>query len=435
MVYGSAAHPHPREPHRGDALSVPSAYDAEAALGHFGPIIQVRPRVPRSPPQRADRTDRAAFAVRLFALAGVLFSVALGGVGAAAQTLSPRIPVLVPVTGFLSLEGTSQRNGALLALGMVPNGAEVTSDVIDTGTAPEGAVTALRRALEAPNVVAVAASMLGTQMLAMLPIAAGAAVPLVTVSGTAQVTEQGNDFVFRFFPADPVAKAAHARYIVEALGHSRPALLTQTTAYGQSGRKHLLDLFEELGADVVFEDSLDTGVKDMVPVIIRALQADPDVFVLHLHSGPSALFVRQAKALGITQPIVGGSALHQPSTAALLAPAELAGVCAESASSPISQETPGMADFVAEYRARFDREPDAFALGQYDGINMVLEALLAGARTPRDVRDWLATHDYRGLAMNYRSDGRGNMAHSAVILCYDGLSRIPRIVRRYEDLG
>jgi len=356
----------------------------------------------------------------------------LSGQSRAQSPMPQAIPVLVPITGFLSLEGTSQRNGALLALADAPNGVEVARSVIDTGTSPELAVTALRRALEDPGVVAVAASMLGTQMLAMLPIAAEEAVPLVTVSGTAKVTELGNDFVFRFFPADSVAKKAHARFVVEERGLRRVALLTQTTAYGQSGREHLLTQFERLGADVVFEDALDTGVKDMVPVIIRALQAAPDVFVLHLHSGPTALFVRQAKGLGISEPIVAGSAMHQPSTAALLSPAELAGVCAESASSPISQETPGMAAFVAAYRARFEREPDAFALGQYDGTKMVLDALSAGARTGPAVREWLATHSHQGLAMTYRSDGRGNMAHDAVIICYDGDSRVPHIVQRYE---
>ena len=56
------------------------------------------------------------------------------------------IPVLVPVTGFLALEGTSQRNGAVLAIRHAAEGLQVHGEVIDTGTSPEGAVTALERA-------------------------------------------------------------------------------------------------------------------------------------------------------------------------------------------------------------------------------------------------------------------------------------------------
>ena len=58
---------------------------------------------------------------------------------AAAETV--RVPVLVPITGFLALEGTSQMNGALLAIreagvGTSPNPLAVEAEVADTGVRP-----------------------------------------------------------------------------------------------------------------------------------------------------------------------------------------------------------------------------------------------------------------------------------------------------------
>ncbi len=372
--------------------------------------------------------------VRRFAAVCLASAVVLVSAAPAAAASAPvYVPVLVPLTGFLSLEGTSQRNGAMLALGLAPTEAGVHAEVFDTGTSPEGAVTALERVIGRDDVVAIAASMLGTQMLAMRPLAEAYRVPLITVSGTASVTGPDTRYVFRFFPADPVAKRAHARYVVETRGFRRPALITQTTAYGQSGRAHLLEAFRSLGAEVVADEVIDPTVRDMLPVLTRVAAGGPDVLVLHLHAGSTALVIRQARAIGRTWPIVAGSAMHQPSTAALLAPEELAGVCAETASSPISEDRPGMAAFVAEYRARFDSEPDAFALGQYDGMNMVLDAILGGARTAEAVRAALAEGTHRGLAMTYRSDGTGNMAHTVAIICYDGTSRRPRVVARAGD--
>ncbi|WP_374441234.1 ABC transporter substrate-binding protein [Stella sp.] len=343
------------------------------------------------------------------------------------------IPVLAPLTGFLALEGASQRNGALLAFQHRP-GVTVRSETVDTATSPEQALNAFARVLRGGAPTALAAPMLGTQMLALLPPAAEAGVPLVTVSGTAEITERGNSWVFRFFPGDDVVKTAQARYVVEELGRRRVALVHQTTAYGQSGRRHLLANFERLGAEVVFEDGLAPTVKDMAPVLTKVRAARPDVLVLQLHAEPTARLVRQAAALGLGLPIVAGSAMHQPATAALLEPAELAGVCAESGSSPISGGSPALERWVADYRTRFQVEPDAFALAQYDGISMVLDAVAAGARSGPAVREHLASQAYDGLAMRYRSDGRGNMAHDAVILCYDGRDRTPRIVRRYRDV-
>lgn len=343
------------------------------------------------------------------------------------------IPVLVPLTGFLALEGQSQRNGALLAFRHAPPGITVRTEVIDTAASPEAAVTAFARAGRLGPAVAVVAPMLGTQMLALLPLAAERGVPLVTVSGTAEITERGNPWVFRFFPGDRVVKAAQARYTVEVLGRRRIGLVYQTTSYGQSGERHLSDAFARLGAIVVFADGVPTSIKDMVPVLAKARAAGPDVLVLQLHAEPTARLVRQAAALGLALPIVAGSAMHQPATAALLEPAELAGVCAESSASPVSPGDPAIEAWAEDYRAAFGVEPDAFALGQYDGVRMVLAAAASGARDADAMRAALATGRHAGLAMTYRSDGDGNMAHDALVVCYDGRTRVPRVVARYAD--
>jgi len=47
------------------------------------------------------------------------------------------------------------------------------------------------------------------------------------------------------------------------------------------------------------------------------------------------------------------------------------------------------------------------------------------------VRARLAGDSYRGIAGTYRSDGKGNMAHEAEIVCFDGKSRVPSVVARY----
>lgn len=356
--------------------------------------------------------------------------IALIAVPLTAQAEPLRVPVLVPITGFLSLEGTSQRNGAELALA----GSDISFNVTDTATAPEIAINAFERAVDAADVISVVAPMLGTQMLALIPLADEFGIPLITVSGTAHITEMGSPNVFRFFPGDAVVKAAQARYAVEERGANRPAILSQTTAYGQSGRAELEANLIRIGAPPVFQEALDVSVKDMLPVLLKVRESGADALLLHLHAGPTALVIRHAKALGLDIPIIAGSAMHQPETAALLEPAELGGVCAESGSSPVSEDWLGVRNFVDAYRRAYDREPDAFALGQYDGVKMILAAVEAGAQTAGEIRNHLQTARHTGLAMTYKSDGKGNMAHSAVIICYDGADHVPQIVKRYENL-
>lgn len=367
-------------------------------------------------------------------VAVTLIAGALSRPVAAQQPVEINVPILVPITGFLALEGRSQRNGALLALKNAPAGIRARADVVDTGVAPEGAVNALERAASRGPVTGVVASMLGTQMLAMLPVALDRRLPLITVSGTAEITRMKNPYVFRFFPGDEVTKVAHVRYALEELGKRRVALITQTTAYGQSGRRQILENLRAHGVTPVFDEPLEVQTRDMLPVLSKARAANPDVLLIHLHAGSTALLIRQAAAMGLGLPIVSGSAMHQPPTAELLEPAELDGVCAEANASPISGGSPEMDRFVRQYREEFGAEPDGFALGQYDGVMMLLDAVARGARTAEDVRRALSAGRHEGLAMTYRSDGAGNMAHSAVIMCYDGKSRVPKIAKRYDNI-
>lgn len=345
----------------------------------------------------------------------------------AAQEVS--IPVLAPVTGFLAVEGASQRNGAALALRQAPAGLRIRSTVSDTGTSPEVAVNALERALDEPGTIAAVAPILGTQMLAMMPVALDAKLPLLTISGTAAITRAGNPYVFRFFPEDAVTVGAQIRYALDELHVRRPALVTQTTAYGQSGRAEMLRLLAARGVAPVYDDALDVSVRDMAPVLAKAEAAGADALLLHLHAGPTALLVKAASG---TLPVVAGSGLVQPAALALLSPGELAGVCAETGSSPVSGDTPATRQFTQDYRAAFGTDPDAFAAAQYDGTAMALHLIAAGARTRATLTQALSTASYDGVAMTYRSDGRGNMAHSAVVVCFDGQSRTPAVARRYD---
>ena len=366
----------------------------------------------------------------------VAFAAALAAsVAAGAEAQDVRLPVLVPLTGFVALEGTSQRNGALLAASQMRDVA-FKPDVLDTQSTPEAAVTAWERVMGGSPSPAVVGPILGTQMLALLPLAQERGVPLLTISGTARLGELGNPWFFRFFPSDATVKVAHARYIVEKLGAKRPAVIYQSTAYGQSGREQLAKTFAELKAPAVLEESVAPTVNDLSPALLRAKNANADVIVLHLHAASTVLAVRQARQLLPDLPIVAGSAMHQPATAALLEPAELKGVCAETAASPISATTGPMRAFLDAYRAAYRGDPDAFAAAQFDAVGMLGQAIVELRKSGRPVtsmavRGRLESDTYHGIVTTYRSDGKGNMAHEAEIVCFDGTDRVPKPAVRY----
>jgi branched-chain amino acid transport system substrate-binding protein len=344
------------------------------------------------------------------------------------------VPIVMPITGFLSLEGGSQRNGAVMAFEHAPGGKTIDFPIYDTGTSATGAATALDKALSGQKALAAAASVFGTEMVAMMPVAAEYKVPLITIAGLARLTESGNPYIFRFLPNDREIKVAHARYVVEVMAKSKIALISDTTAYGQGGFALLQEDFAKLGVKPVFEDSsISPDTKDMSPLLAKVKASGADAIVVHSVSTPMTLIVKQAKASGINLPIINSSSIVEPTATALFEPSELAGVCAETPSAPEARPNARIKEWADAYVKRFGIEPDGLALGQYDGVMMVLSLLAKGTRTPEELRAALQRETYEGVAMTYKSNGHGDLSHDADIVCWDGTSRIPKIMRHYAE--
>jgi len=377
---------------------------------------------------RRRRTSQRRGAVALVILGFGLAALASNAAGAADHYL----PIVMPITGFLSVEGGSQRNGAVMALEQAPGGIKVDFPIFDTGTSATGAATALDKALSSQKAIAAAVTVFGTEMVAMMPIAAEYKVPLLTISGLAKITESGNPYIFRFLPNDREIKVAHARYVVEVMKKMKIALISDTTAYGQGGFALLQEDFAKLGTKPVFEDnSIAPDTKDMSPLLAKVKASGADVIALHAVSTPMTLITKQIKSTGLNIPIVNSSSIVEPTATALFEPGELVDVCAETPSAPEARTTPAVKAWADAYLKRFNLEPDGLALGQYDGVMMALGLIAKGVKTPEDLRAALQKETYQGVAMTYKSNGHGDLAHDADIVCWDGSSRIPKIVAHY----
>ena len=236
---------------------------------------------------RAASSERTRLHRRALCVAAIIAFGVAAPTGDFAKAADAYLPIVMPITGFLSVEGGSQRNGAVMALEQPPGGMKVDFPIFDTGTSATGAATALDKALSSQKATAAAVTVFGTEMVAMMPVAAEYKVPLLTISGLAKITESGNPYIFRFLPNDREIKVAHARYVVEVMKKTKIALISDTTAYGQGGFALLQEDFAKLGTKPVFEDnSIAPDTKDMSPLLAKVKAAGADVIVLHAVSLP-----------------------------------------------------------------------------------------------------------------------------------------------------
>jgi branched-chain amino acid transport system substrate-binding protein len=233
---------------------------------------------------------------------------------------------------LLALEGTSQLNGANLAVAHAPAGLEIKTQVVDSGTAAEGGANALERVAGSKDVDFVVAPLFGTQVLAMLPTALDYKMPILAPTGTDPVTEQANPYMFRLYPSDAISKVGHIRYVVDDLKLKKAAILYNTTGYGQSGFKYMSEYLAKSGGEVVFSEGLDLSTKEISATLAKLQAAKPDVILVQMHSTSMAMVIKQIAGAGIKIPVIGNTTAAMPATFSLLQPSDLKGVCAESAS-------------------------------------------------------------------------------------------------------
>ena len=243
-------------------------------------------------------------------------------------------------------------------------------------------------------------AILGTQMLALMPLARERDVPLLTISGTARLERDGRAAVLPLL----LSERHH--------GEGGPCALCGRRSSAPSGRPHLPEhrlrpvgsracfarTFAALKIAPAFEESVAPTVNDLGHRQAAAGKGGQR----RRHRAPSPCRLDRGPGGAAGAPAAARRADRRrlgdapTGNGALLEPAGLSSACAETAASPVSGTSQPMRDFVAAYRAAFKSDPDAFAAAQFDAVHMlghVIGGLLheGTSVTPMKVRERLGT--------------------------------------------
>jgi branched-chain amino acid transport system substrate-binding protein len=366
--------------------------------------------------------------MRLKFLRFAIGSAALASVLAAAPTSAQQpinVALVVPITGPFAVLGTSQQQGATLAVEEINakggiNGRKIDLSVDDTAASPTTAVTSLRRALGAKP-IAVLGPIIGTQVLAMSPEIQKDGVPFLVIPGTLKVTQIGNPWLFRFQVTDMVSRRVVTKYTLERLKKNKIGILHVNDEYGIGGRDATIELLKsEYKLAPVAVEAYGTTDRDVSAQLLKIKNAGADVLHVQGNSGDIAVVIKQIRQLKIDIPIIASTGLVAPATLKLLEPEELNGVYVESAGIPALDADPRVKEWMKVYEARWKRAPDWFAMQDYDAV-MTLAAVLRTKGVDREtVRKALREDRFQGLAGEIVADKEGNMYHTSRMFRFEG---------------
>ncbi|MBN9462325.1 MAG: ABC transporter substrate-binding protein [Burkholderiales bacterium] len=374
---------------------------------------------------------RALLASAVFALA---FTSTFVADVVAADRKPIKVGVSISLTSDFAISGLQQKAGIEMAVdeinraGGVPGkGDHRPIELVygDNAMSPTTAVNALNRILSA-DPVAVLLSIRGTHVLPQLPLLQRAKIAGLTISGTRKITEQGNDYVFRFYPNDGVTKPILTRFVVAKLGKKKIGVFHSAEDYGSSGRDEIVKTLKELKLEPVAVESHQPTDKDFTAQLQAFKAAGAEIILLQTFEAPSALILKQARQLNLGVPFGLGVTSVGASALKLVEPRDIEGFYAETGvvDPPFSTD-PKVRAWAAEVQKRFDIVPDYTAQIDYDAMKMLAKAIELYGPDREAIAQGLHVLKYRGLDTEYQSDSTGNMNHEASIVQIRDKKQIP----------
>jgi branched-chain amino acid transport system substrate-binding protein len=311
----------------------------------------------------------------LAGMAGVALAPALARAAATGEPIT--VGVSGPLTGPAAQYGAQWKRGFDLALDEINGGGGVKGRPIeyvfeDSQSDPRQTVGIAQKFVANPKIIMELGDFASPASMAASPIYQRGKLVQFGFTNSHPDFTKGGDYMWSNSTNQAEEQPWLARYVVKDLGITRPAVLFLNTDWGRTAKDAFVKAATELGGTVVAAEGYLPTEQDFRPTLVRARDAKPDGLVGLSYYADGALIARQARDAGLQLPIVEGTSVYSPKLLELGGPA-VEGMHTMSTFFP-NDPRPEVQKFVADYRRKYDVDPDSFSAGAYD--TMVLVAAL-----------------------------------------------------------
>ncbi|MBA0015882.1 ABC transporter substrate-binding protein [Lactococcus laudensis] len=329
------------------------------------------------------------------------------------------------LSGGVAAYGNAGKNGANLAVDEINkaggiDGKQITVVSKDNKSDNAEAATVVSNLINNDKVNAVIGSMTSGAVKSMTPNITKGAVPLVTPAGTDDtltVTNgEVNEYIFRSTFQDSYQGKVLANYTTNELKAKKVVLYYDNSSdYAKGIAKSFEKTYD---GKIVDKVSFQSGDKDFQATLSKIKGEDFDAIVMPGYYNETGLITKQARELGIEQPILGGDGFADPTFITLAGDAAATNVYYVSGYSAKALATDTTTKFIAAYQAKYKSEPSMFDALSYDAVYMVKQAAEdIKAKTSVDVKDGLAKlKNFKGATGEITVDKDHNPVKEAVVI-------------------
>lgn len=313
----------------------------------------------------------------------------LGLAGACGGTQEAKeivMAVVAPTSGQYAEMGNDVINAVRMAVdeqnasGGVA-GIPVRLVVEDDKGSPKDAVSVAHKLVADASVLGIVGHLnSGTTLAASSVYAAGQLPVVMPVPTNPQITQQGFSNLFRIPVTDDRQGPALAEFMLDRLNKKQIAVVHNKDAYGEGIATEVRKTLLSRGVNPLAFESVNASDQDFRSLLTRLKRLNPELIFFGGGYAEAALFIRQAKELGLAAPVVMGDGCFDSQLMKIAGPAADGSYISNIA--PTTGATPELRTFFSGFESKYGKTV-AFAPLGYVSAKMLLDAI---AKAPQKTR-------------------------------------------------
>ncbi|MHC5374196.1 ABC transporter substrate-binding protein [Enterococcus sp. LJL120] len=349
---------------------------------------------------------------------------ASGGNAQSGDTI--KIGVNLELSGAVAAYGTAEEQGIDLAVEQINadggiDGKQIEIVKYDNTSNNTEAATVTANLTENDDVVAIIGPATSGAVQSALPNATSAQVPIVTPSGTADAITVGDsgsvqEYAFRSCFQDSFQGTVLAQYAEDTLNAENVIILGDNSSDYAIG---LTDAFEaEFSGNIVSSENFTSGDTDFQTVLTNIANQDFDVLYVPGYYAEAGLIIKQAREMGITQPIIGADGFGDSQMVDIAGASNVTDVYYTAHFSANAPANDTVSSFISAFEAEYSTTPSAFNALAYDAVYMIKQAIEdQGSADSNAITEGLASlKDFEGVTGTMTIDADHNPEKSAVVI-------------------
>lgn len=322
----------------------------------------------------------------------LLSAAAAAPLAARAEADPVVVGVSAPLTGQYAQYGADWLRGFDLALAEVNGsggigGRPLKTDVQDTQSDPRQSVAVAQKFVADPRVVMELGDFSSAASMAASPIYQRGKLVQFGFTNSHPDFTKGGDYIWSNAPNQADDMPVLAEYAIGKLGFRKLGVVFINGDWGRTSKDIFAKAAADRGATVVANEGYLPNEQDFRSTLVRVRDAGPDALILIAYYPDGAQVVRQARAMGLAQPVVATGSVYSPKFLELGGPA-VEGVFTNANYFP-EDPRPVVQRFVAGFRAAYGTDPGSYNARAYDAMVVAATVLRQAGPTRQGVHDGL----------------------------------------------